>query len=303
MPKMNRIKAGEKDDGLRLDIFLVSEIGNLSRSGLKNRLSSIVVNGEESKLSRKIRTGDIIDYKLESLPKQKITAENIQLDVIYEDRDVIVINKAQGMVVHPAAGNYTGTLAQGILYRLNTEKNIFAGDDTRPGIVHRLDKETSGIIIAARNPKSLEFLAGQFRMRSTSKKYLAIINGKLPDKNGVIKSRIGRDRYNRKRMTWKTSSGKDSETEYRVLREWKDISLVALMPKTGRTHQLRVHMLMMNTPICGDPVYSRSSSFSSLMLHAYRLRIILPGMTTHREFRAPLPQRFKDVILAQENSD
>ena len=207
------------------------------------------------------------------------------------------------MVVHPAAGNYTGTMAQGILYRLNSEETGFAENDNRPGIVHRLDKETSGIIIAAKNPVALEFLSKQFRERKTSKKYIAIINGHLPEKKGNIKSNIGRDKTNRKRMTWKAERGKHSETNYRVLKILGNKSLVVLEPRTGRTHQLRVHMRMMNTPITGDPVYAGKTGGYSLMLHAYILKITIPGEDSPRLFRAPMPERLKKLIISSGNED
>ena len=294
---MNSTEVPEGRRAVRVDGFLAEYIGGISRSSLKNRISSLKVNGADAKLSRKVAGGDRIEWALENIPPVKIEAENVELDIIYEDENVFVINKPQGMVVHPAAGNYSGTMAQGLMYRLQNGESDFSEDDERPGIVHRLDKDTSGIIIAAKNTAALEALSLQFRERTASKTYLAVINGRLPKRKGRIETLIGRDPQNRKRMTWKTENGKPAVTEYRVLREWDDKSFVALYLKTGRTHQLRVHMLSMGAPIVGDPVYSRKPGGESLMLHAYRLAVELPG-SGRAEFRAPLPQRFRRLILS-----
>ncbi|MDC7227149.1 MAG: RluA family pseudouridine synthase [Spirochaetales bacterium] len=294
---MNIIKVPENIKNERIDSVISLSVEGLSRNSLKNRIDVLTVNGKPAKISKKVSNGDVIMYSLDRLPEMTIEAENIPLDIVYEDSNVFVINKPAGMVVHPAAGNYSGTMAQGIMYRLLDTDSGFSEDDSRPGIVHRLDKDTSGIIIAAKNTETLEFLSEQFRSRTSSKTYIAVINGRLPAKKGTIESRIGRDRRNRKKMTWQTERGKSAVTEYRVLKEWATKSLVALSPKTGRTHQLRVHMLMMKTPITGDPVYARKTEGYSLMLHAYKLRIQIPGADGIIEFRAPVPERFKTAIL------
>ena len=300
---MNSFKVPIETRRERVDAVLASAIDGLSRSNIKNRIIELYVNGEKCKLSRKVGSGDIVEYSIKDEVDINISAEDVPLDIIYEDDNVFVINKPQGMVVHPAAGNYSGTMAQGILYRLLDGETDFSENDKRPGIVHRLDKDTSGIIIAAKNSYALDFLSEQFRKRAISKTYLAVINGKLPESKGRIESLIGRDPKNRKRMTWNTLHGKSASTDYRVLKQWDEKSLVALSPKTGRTHQLRVHMLKMKTPILGDPVYARKTEGCTLMLHAYKLRIILPGDDAVSEFRAPLPERFKSVIKTLSEKD
>ena len=287
----------------RLDVIIADKTEQTTRSNIKNRIERVLLNGKPAKLSKRASGGDILEYSLSETFESKITAEEIELDIIYEDENVIVINKPAGMVVHPAAGNYSGTLAQGLKYILQEEQTDFCEDDIRPGIVHRLDKDTSGIIIAAKNTKSLAFLSAQFKDRIASKTYLAIINGVPPEKKGLIKTLIGRDKYNRKKMTYKLQTGKHAVTEYKVLKRWEKNSFIALYPKTGRTHQLRVHMLSMNSPITGDPIYSRDKTEYGLMLHAYKLRIRIPGDDSIREFRAPLPEKFKEVILDLEGSD
>ncbi len=299
---MKVINVPENIKNERIDT-VIAESEKVSRNSIKTRIEELSVNGKAAKLSRKVSDGDIIEFSLNNEAEINIEPENVQLDIIYEDDNVFVINKPSGMVVHPAAGNYSGTMAQGIMFRLLEAESDFTENDTRPGIVHRLDKDTSGIIIAAKNTKTLEFLSEQFRNRKASKTYLAVINGNLQEKKGRIETLVGRDPRNRKKMTWKTKNGKNAVTIYRVLKRWRDKSFVALDLKTGRTHQLRVHMLSMNAPIAGDPVYSRKTEEYRMLLHAYRLRIMLPGETEYREFRAPLPERFKKEIISLSNKD
>lgn len=300
---MNKLIVPDDISSDRVDAVLSLLVEGISRSSLKNRVDIIKINGQNCKLSRKAHAGDVIEYSLKKDISINIEAENIPLDIVYEDENVFVINKPAGMVVHPAAGNYSGTMAQAIMYKLQETESDFLNSDTRPGIVHRLDKDTSGIIIAAKNTAALDFLSAQFRDRKSSKTYLAVINGHLPAKNGVIKSLIGRDRHNRKKMTWDTERGKSAVTNYKVLKHWQNKSFVALSPKTGRTHQLRVHMLKMKVPITGDPIYAGKTEGYSLMLHAYKLRIVIPGEEKIREFRAPLPDRFKKSIISLSNTD
>ncbi len=299
---MNKITVPDTFRPDRVDAFLSDSL-EISRSNLKNRLSDVVINGITSKLSKKVAPGDVIEFTLSAESGINIVPEKIELDILYEDENVFVINKPCGMVVHPAAGNYTGTMAQGLMYKLLDGDADFEESDNRPGIVHRLDKDTSGIIIAAKNTAALEFLSNQFRHREAEKTYLALVSGRPASGRGKIEGLIGRDKIHRKKMTWKTDSGKSAVTEYKVLGRWKEGSLLALYPKTGRTHQLRVHMLSINTPIIADPVYSRYKGDEKLMLHAYKLRIVLPGGTKTSEFRAPLPDRFKRQIISLAERD
>jgi 23S rRNA pseudouridine1911/1915/1917 synthase len=201
-------------------------------------------------------------------------------------------------VVHPGAGNRRGTLANALYYR-RLERNNFAGaEGLRPGIVHRLDKETSGVIIAAYDDETLAFLAGQFKSRKAKKTYIAVVNGIPKEKKGRMETFIIRDPKDRKRFT-AAAQGKLALTYYSVIKTWRAHSLVLLRPKTGRTHQLRVHLRYLGHPITGDPVYGYADNFfpqASLMLHARRLAIVLPGENTERVFKAPLPERFTAMI-------
>ncbi|HUX19842.1 MAG TPA: RluA family pseudouridine synthase [Spirochaetia bacterium] len=299
--------------GIRVDRYVAEELSLFTRSQLKSREVTILVNGRAAKWSRHLVVGDIVALSWENAPESTITAEPIDLDVLYEDHDVVVVNKPQGMVVHPAAGNFTGTLVQGLLYRGDSDETELSEENLRPGIVHRLDKDTSGVIITAKNPEARQFLANQFAKRNTRKVYLAIVKGMVMPRKGRIESLICRDPKNRKRFTTSESEGKPSVTEYSVLHQWDQYAFVSLHPLTGRTHQLRVHLTSKGHPILGDPTYSRPDRafpLATLMLHAHRLTIMLPRRLPDEgaplgyhyvggetlEFRAPLPERFKSII-------
>jgi len=283
---------------IRIDKYIADYCQIISRSQLKSRNADLYINEVPVKHSRMVKNGDIIRIEYDSVPESNLLPENIELDIIYEDQNVVVINKRQGMVVHPAAGNPGGTLANALLFHFDDSSYDFDEDDQRPGIVHRLDKDTSGIIITAKNIRTHDFLSQQFRDKKVKKKYLAIVKGQLPEKKGIIETYLTRDRNNRKKFITSQFSGKYALTHYNVLKEFPDASLVALELHTGRTHQLRVHMQHSGCPIIGDPVYSRKIikySDLTMMLHAYILEITLPEYGLKR-FHAPLPERFKKFI-------
>jgi len=288
-------------ENTRIDKYIADFYNGLTRSQLKARNTDVFINNKPVKLSRIVNNGDLIKIEYDSVPESDMKAENIELDIIYEDENIAVINKTQGMVVHPAPGNPNGTLANALLYHFENYIKVTEEDEIRPGIVHRLDKDTSGIIITAKNIKTHEFLSEQFRLKKAKKKYLAAVKGKMHTTSGTIETNLTRDTKNRKRFAVSTSSdkGKHALTHYRVLKEYRDASLVALELETGRTHQLRVHMQHIGCPIIGDPVYSRKitryNDFT-LMLHAYTLEIEIP-LYGLKKFFAPLPVRFKNFIL------
>uniref|UniRef100_A0A7C3I4R7 Pseudouridine synthase n=1 Tax=Gracilinema caldarium TaxID=215591 RepID=A0A7C3I4R7_9SPIR len=288
--------------GMRLDRYVSEVLKLVSRSQVKARNMKALVNGKAVKVSRLVEPGDRIDLSWDSPEPTELIPEDIPFHVLYEDDRVIVINKPQGMVVHPGAGNRQGTMANGILYRRSQRlKDGLAVPSPllRPGIVHRLDKDTSGVIIATYDDEALNFLAHQFKQRKTRKTYVAIIRGRLPQKKGRIETFIARDKHNRKLFSCTKDQGKHAVTLYRVMQEYGAYSLVLLRPKTGRTHQLRVHMRYQGCPILGDPLYSsKDTRFpdATLMLHALRLTITLPGNREPSRFSAPLPERFKVVL-------
>jgi 23S rRNA pseudouridine1911/1915/1917 synthase len=292
----------EIPEAIRLDRYVAEYIGLLTRSQIKSRFLEARLNGRPVKLSRLVKAGDVLDLSWTEAPPADLVPENIPLDIVYENERVVVINKPQGMVVHPGAGNHRGTLANALLYR-RLERAVPAGTGEwfRPGIVHRLDKDTSGLIIAAYDDEALVFLADQFKARKVKKTYAALVRGSLREKRGRIETAIIRDSRDRKRFTCsppESGRGKYALSFYRVVRFWGDYSLVFLRPKTGRTHQLRLHLRCLGHPILGDPLYgSPDSGFpgASLMLHAKNLSLTLPGGGPGN-FKSALPRRFRKII-------
>jgi 23S rRNA pseudouridine1911/1915/1917 synthase len=297
---------------MRLDRFIAEKLKLLTRSQVKTRRLTARVNGKPVKISRIIQNGDYLECSWNEAEPDCLIPEDIPLDVLYEDGRVIVINKQQGLVVHPGAGNARGTVANALLYRRLSSGGIQAGRPFRAGIVHRLDKDTSGVLIAAYDDEAFAFLAGQFKARTTRKVYAALVQGIPNAAFGVIEGNIARDSRNRKRFTVSPDRGKRARTRYKIIRSWeqtpdtagisgKPCSLLLLQPKTGRTHQLRVHLRHIGHPILGDPVYGAASPHISLMLHAKSLSLVLPGATAGddttagcgvRTFKTPLPERF-----------
>ncbi len=292
----------------RLDVYVSETLRLLSRSQLKARLRSAAVNGRPAKPSRVLREGDRLSLTWEEEIPAGLEPEDIPLSVLYEDERVIVVDKAQGMVTHPAHGNWSGTLANALAGR-RPGGGAEAGDrgsvpgaaPDRAGIVHRLDKDTSGLLIAAKDAEAQEFLSAQFRDRRVLKEYLALCSRPLPAPSGRVEGRMGRDPRDRKRFAPVETGGKVAVTDWKVLERLGPYALVALRPRTGRTHQLRVHMKALGCPILGDPLYGRRDPRfpeATLMLHARRLRILLPGHSEPSMFTAEVPERFRRVLAA-----
>jgi len=288
----------EHHEGLRLDRYIAEVLELCSRSQISQRVERLTVNGEPAKLSFKLKAGDQIEFDTKAPEPSTLVPESIPLDIIYEDANVIVVNKPAGMVVHPGAGNWHGTMANALLGHISGLEEAF-DDELRPGIAHRLDKDTTGVIIAAKHPEALTWLSEQFHSRHTQKTYIAAVRGTPSRPKGVIDLAIGRDPKHRKRFAIRPTGGKSAVTEYTLLFQGPHHSIVRLRPLTGRTHQLRVHMTSLGTPIVGDPIYGRSSKHLAdlpLMLHAYRLEIRLPGEEAPRAFTAALPETFTPLI-------
>lgn len=296
-------------DSTRLDKYIASLPNGMNRSKLKAGVSEILVNGKREKISFKVKAGDQIDIEWEDNIPDNIQPEDIPLDIIYEDDDVTVVNKKQGMVTHPASGNWTGTLVNALLYHWDRKSVAQIKDGTaseilaarRPGIVHRLDKDTSGVIITAKNRDAEEWLQTQFKLRRLRKEYIVIVKGRPPAAAGDIRTRIIRDPKNRKRYkaVTDTEDGKFARTLYHCLACYGNYSLVRVRLKTGRTHQIRVHMKYIGCPILGDSVYGKRDELfpdATLMLHARELIVRLPGKKKFRIFRAAVPERFLEVI-------
>ena len=293
------------DKAERLDKYIASLPNGMNRSKLKSGVTQILVNGKNSKLSQKINGGDLIDISWEDNIPDNIEPENIPLDIIYEDDNVTVVNKKQGMVTHPACGNWSGTLVNALLYHWGREavKQIKEGSEQkimefrRPGIVHRLDKETSGIIITAKNRDVEEYLGQQFRNKTLRKEYILIVKGRPPAVAGDIRTQIIRDPKERKRFkaVTDTDEGKYARTIYHCISSYGNYTLVRVRLKTGRTHQIRVHMKYLGCPIVGDSIYNKVDPIfpdATLMLHSKLLEITIPGEEKPRTFITPTPERF-----------
>ncbi len=304
-----RVEPGEES---RADVFLSSARRLMTRSQLRSRSAVIRVNGKAVKPSRELKAGDTVAVAWDDEPPRDLEAEDIPISALFENDDVLVADKAQGMVTHPAAGNWSGTLVNAFLWRLGAGRGDGLsspnapdgpgdpGARMRPGIVHRLDKDTSGVMILAKNDAALAFLSAQFSSRTARKRYLAIVRGAPPREAGLVDTLLGRDPGDRKRIAVLKDRGKRAITRYRVIRAFAEgYALLSLELKTGRTHQIRVHLRHLGCPILGDPVYGKKDARfpdATLMLHSYRLRILLPGEEAPRTFTAPLPDRFKRVL-------
>jgi 23S rRNA pseudouridine1911/1915/1917 synthase len=307
-----------KTGALRLDRYVSECLGLLSRSQVKIRSLEARLNGKPAKLSRMVKAGDRLDLLWKDPETPDLIPQDIPLKVIFENQRVIVVDKAQGMVVHPGAGNFRGTLVNALLFRrllgegsappVQAAESLFVpGEEgtaaspagSRPGIVHRLDKDTSGVMIAAWDDEALAFLSEQFKTRKVRKTYAAIVRGVPGEAAGRIETLLSRDSRDRKRFAVSSGRGKQALTLYRLVRSWKTHSLLLVRPRTGRTHQIRVHLRYLGCPIAGDPIYGGGDPLFpdiSLMLHAKSLALTLPGEEARRIFKSPLPARFKAVI-------
>ncbi|MHA3769940.1 RluA family pseudouridine synthase [Verrucomicrobiota bacterium sgz303538] len=282
--------------GGRLDQFLVAKLPQFTRSRLQSLIQDqhVTLNGSVTKPGAKVRTGDRI-VVVEPPPVPTGTqAEDIALDVLFEDEDLIVINKPPGMVVHPAAGNWEGTVVNALLHHCQNLSGV--GGEQRPGIVHRLDKDTSGCLVAAKNDFAHQELARQFAGREVTKIYLALAAGRFKKASGVIEAAIGRHPVQRKKMTViESGRGRDSKTSWRVLKELGEGTLVECTLHTGRTHQIRVHLKHIGHPLLGDEVYGRKGAYPRQMLHAWKLGFIHPRTKQPVHVMAPVPVDFRAV--------
>jgi len=281
--------------GERLDKY-VAEQCRISRSYAQKLIDEgqVAVNGRAAKVSHKLNAGDRIAVSIPPPLPISLAPEDIPLKVVYEDKDVVVIDKPAGLLVHPAAGQHTGTLVNAILARCPDLGEI--NGSIRPGIVHRLDKDTSGLMMVAKNEAAQRSLSRQIKQRSIKKGYLALVLGHLTPEQGAIDAPIGRHPKDRKRMAV-VSGGREARTEYKVIKYFDDYTLVEAMPETGRTHQIRVHFAAIGHPIFGDHVYGkRSPLLGRQFLHAHRLGFKLPSSGKFVEFRAGLPPDLEEVL-------
>lgn len=292
--------------GLRLDRYLVGHFPkSTSRTYLQKliRQNKILVNGAPRKSHYKIEAGDFIEVEIPKPEKATIKGENIPLNIIFEDERLIVVDKPAGMVVHPALGNYSGTLVNALLY--HTDK-LSASGDGRPGIVHRLDKDTSGLLIVAKDEMAHSFLARQFDKRTTDKRYITVVEGVVQLDNGIIEYPIGRHPRDRKKMSVKFSEAKSAVTRYKVLERFKDKTLLEIKPETGRTHQIRVHMAYIGHPVAGDKTYGikkKDVPIARQALHAAEISFLHPTTKERVRFKSPLPPDLTGLIAKLRQKD
>jgi 23S rRNA pseudouridine1911/1915/1917 synthase len=288
----------------RLDIFVSSKSG-MSRAFVQKLIKQgmVLVNTDREKPNYKIREGDSVELSVPDMPEETLVPENIPLDVIWEDDTIIVINKPPHMVVHPGAGHRGGTLVNALLARCDRLASL--GSPLRPGVVHRLDKDTSGIIVLAKNDVAYRNLQKQFKKREVEKEYLALLYGKLKKDRGEITEAIGRAASDRKKMSTRTRKGREAITRYEVIKRFKPAALVKVRIITGRTHQVRVHFAALGHPVLGDKVYGKKTSlrvshktiiFPRQMLHAQRIKFLHPVTKKPAEFISTLPEDMDKVM-------
>jgi 23S rRNA pseudouridine1911/1915/1917 synthase len=291
----------EKDDNERLDVFLTACLPEFSRSRLQGLIRKGFVTVDEvtiTKTGRDLEPGERVKIRIPPPVPSGLVAENIPLDIIFENDDLLVVSKPAGMVVHPSPGHDSGTLVHAALGHAPEMEGI--GGEERPGIVHRLDKETSGLIVIAKNEQAHRWLQDQFRSRTVEKIYLALVDGKPPTPSGRVEAPIGRNTTHRKLMSVvPLEKGREAVSEYRTLESFPEHTLLEVHPLTGRTHQIRVHMAFLGCPITGDTIYGKKKPTADLdrhFLHAYKLKIILPGEKEPRVFEATLPSELQQIL-------
>ncbi len=308
-------KIGPDDVGVRLDAFLASQIEGWSRARLQRLIEAqdVLVNGKTSKPSYKLREHDELEVELTAPTTTSFTPEAIPIDVVYEDETLVVVNKPAGLVVHPAAGIHSGTLANALAHHFQQLPNAIS---VRPGIVHRLDRDTSGLLVVAKTEVALENLSDQFRARSVYKSYAALVHGRVQSDTGKIDQPLARDRSNRTRMAV-VRGGRGALSIYRVNRRFHRFTLLDVELKTGRTHQIRVHLAWLKHPVIGDETYgggrdntiqnpklkSQIRSLGRHFLHAEKLAFTHPATGARMEFHSPLPAELSDLLSEIENAD
>lgn len=285
----------------RIDVFLSKMIPEISRSQIQRLINEgmVEVNKNSVKTNYKLKEHDEIIISLPKPRELNIKPENIDINILYEDDYVIVVNKPQGMVVHPAPGNYSGTLVNALLYHCKDLSGI--NGVLRPGIVHRIDKDTSGVLVAAKNDLAHMNLAAQIKEHSVTRIYKTLVYGSIKEPAGIIKTTIGRHPVDRKKMAVGVKNARVAETHFKVLEKFKNYTFVEAKLKTGRTHQIRVHMSYINHPVVGDPKYSKGKNnlgFAGQALHAEVLGFIHPKNNKYMEFKAPLPDYFEKALDA-----
>lgn len=294
-----QFQAEAPDAGLRIDKYLSDQCA-ISRSYIQKLLKAeaVLVAGKPVKSNYKVNVGDKIELEIPDAVEPEIEPENLSLDILYEDSDIIIINKPKNMVVHPAAGHYSGTLVNGLMYHCKEELSGINGV-MRPGIVHRIDMDTTGVLIVCKNDRSHNSIAAQLKEHSITRKYYAIVHGVLKEDQGTVDAPIGRHPVDRKKMSVNERNGREAVTHYKALERFHKYTYVECQLETGRTHQIRVHMAGIGHPLLGDCVYGPAKCPYKLQgqtLHAGVLGIVHPGTGEYMEFTAPLPEYFEELL-------
>lgn len=284
----------------RVDLYISQNAPEISRSFIKkiSEDGGVTVNGKIVKCSERLKVGDEIIIEVPEARPLDAIAQNIDIDILYEDEDIIVVNKQKGMVVHPASGNYDGTLVNALLGHYGDKLSNINGV-IRPGIVHRIDKDTTGVLVVARNNIAHEKLSQLFKVHDLKREYIALVEGMVATNSGMIDAPIGRHPVDRKKMAINTKNGRNAITDFEVVDRYKKATLVKATLETGRTHQIRVHMAFIGHPLVGDPVYGRKKSTFNIegqLLHAQTLGFVHPTKNEYMEFRAELPEYFSNVL-------
>lgn len=290
----------ESDDGMRLDAYLGEKVDGLSRSHAAKLIDEacVTINGVVPNKKYRVRTGESIELEIPEPQEYKLEAEQIPLDIVYEDADLLVINKPQGMVVHPAPGNYSSTLVNALMAHCKDDLSGINGV-MRPGIVHRIDKDTSGLLVVAKNDEAHMFLSAQLADRSLSREYAALVNGNIKEDTLRLDFPIGRNPSDRKKMCVTTKNARNAVTHVTVCERFGRYTLVKCKLETGRTHQIRVHMAYIGHSVVGDKTYGIKKEAFKLdgqLLHAQRLELIHPATKQKMEFFAPIPDYFENVL-------
>lgn len=293
----------------RLDIYLSENLEDVTRSYIKTLIddSKILVNNKKEKSGYKLKLNDIIDVTLEEKKSENIVAQDIPLEILYEDDDIIIVNKPKGMVVHPANGNYTGTMVNSLMYSHQGKLSSINGV-IRPGIVHRIDKDTSGILVVAKNDNAHKKLAAQFKVHSIKRKYVALVKGIIKEDSLTIDMPIGRSVKDRKKMTVTNKNSRSAVTHIAILKRFysSNVTLVEAELETGRTHQIRVHMAYIHHPLVGDEIYGKKDNkfkVQGQMLHAKYLGFVHPSTGKFVEFEKDVPEYFKEILKSLENKE
>jgi 23S rRNA pseudouridine1911/1915/1917 synthase len=291
----NQIKITEKEKGIRIDKYLSTYFNELSRSMIQTLIDQddILVNQASVKTSYKLKDGDVIDIIDLTIDSKEIIPVDLPIDIVYEDDDVLVVNKPSGMVVHPAPGHYQDTLVNALMYHIDSLSD--GSSSARPGIVHRIDKDTSGLLMVAKNNYAHDVLAKELQKKKTKRSYVALVKGVIKNKSGRIQAPIKRDPNNRIKMAV-MAGGKEAITHFEVLEQFEDATLIECRLETGRTHQIRVHMDYIGYPVINDPIYGESTDDFGQYLHAKTLGFTHPKTKAWMEFDSELPNEFNEYI-------